>query len=161
MRLSKEKKEAIIAEYNTWFESLYGGTTKEERKELGAVFTPPAITIQMIEKLKNLNGNILDPCCGAGNLLAACIIAGANPECVYGNEYEAKFVEIARARLSKLGVPKHHIHQGDATDAMCLTDFSKDYDKKRVGVLQLQDTYNKCAKKPFKKKDKSQISLFG
>ena len=80
----------------------------------------------MIEKLDNLNGNILDPCMGCGNLLAACIIAGADPNNIYGNEYEEEFLNIAKQRLIPLGVPDWHLHQGDATDKKCL-EFSKDY----------------------------------
>jgi len=129
MKLSEEIKESIKNEYENWFKTQYGTTTKEERKKLGAVFTPPDITIQMIEKLESLNGNILDPCCGAGNLFAACIIAGADPKKVYGNEFEPKFVSVAQNRLAKLGVPKWHIHQGDATNPYCIkkSNFKKDY----------------------------------
>lgn len=115
MKLSKEVKDKIKAEYNEFVDKQYGTTTKEEREKLGANFTPAEITIQMIEKLPNLNGDILDPCCGAGSLLAGCIIAGADPNKVYGNEYEIQFVNLAKRRLGKLGVPEWHIHQGDAT----------------------------------------------
>ena len=91
-----------------WWEYVtyqYSDTTKEERKKLDATFTPPEITIKMIERLNSLSGNILDPCCGSGNLLAACIIACADPNNIYGNEFESKFVDIAKNRLIKLGVP--------------------------------------------------------
>lgn len=115
MKLSKEIKDKIKAEYESWFESQYGNSTQEERDKLGAFYTPPDITIAMIEKLPNLEGDILDPCCGTGNLLAGCIIAGADPNKVYGNEYEIQFVNLAKRRLSKLGVPDWHIHEGDAT----------------------------------------------
>lgn len=129
MILTEEIKQAIKNEYNSWFNNQYGTTTKEEREKLGANFTPPDITIAMIEKLPNLNGNILDPCCGTGNLLAGCILAGADPNNIYGNEYEEQFMLLARQRLSKLGVPEWHIHQGDATieHDIAFKNFEPDY----------------------------------
>lgn len=129
MKLSKEIKEKIKAEYEFWFEYQYGNSTQEERDKLGAFYTPPDITIAMIEKLPNLKGDILDPCCGAGNLLVGCIIAGADPLRVYGNEYEQRFVDIAKQRLIGLGVPECHIHRGDATRKECIvkSSFTKDY----------------------------------
>ena len=132
MKLSEEIKRKIEEEYNTWFEKQYGNTTKEERKKLGAVFTPPKVTIQMLEMLNFLDGNILDPCCGSGNLLVAAIIAGADPNNIYGNEYEEEFLKLAQDRLEKYGVPRWHIHQGDATKAECIRfeSFSPDYKKK-------------------------------
>ena len=120
MKLSEDIKNRIEEEYSSWFENQYGATTKAERKKLGAVFTPPKVTIQMLEMLETLDGNILDPCCGSGNLLAAAIIAGADPNNIYGNEFDERFVELAQDRLEKMGVPRWHIHQGDATKAECI-----------------------------------------
>lgn len=130
MKLTEEVKRKIEEEYDSWFENQYGNTTKEERKKLGAVFTPPKVTIQMLEMLDNLDGNILDPCCGSGNLLAAAIIAGADPNNIYGNEYEEKFLILAQERLGKMGVPKWHLHKGDATKAECIRfdSFKPDYE---------------------------------
>ena len=77
MKLSEEIKLKIIQEYESWFNQQYGNTTKEYRKSLGAVFTPPAVTIKMIERFDSIeNKTILDPTCGTGNLLAACINEG-------------------------------------------------------------------------------------
>lgn len=121
MTLTETQKNNIRNEYKEWFNHAYGDKSLEERKKLGAFFTPPEITIKMIEKFDTLeNKTILDPTCGSGNLLAACIIAGANPKLVYGNEFDPTFVKICQERLGKLGVPYYHIHQGDALKKECL-----------------------------------------
>lgn len=61
------------------------------------------------------DGDIFDPCCGSGNLLAACAIAGAKPTNLYGNEIDPEILKICRSRLKKLDIPESHIKQGDAT----------------------------------------------
>ena len=130
MILSEETKQAIIEEYTNWFNSQYGDKSLEERRELGAFFTPPELTIKMIEKFETIeNKTILDPTCGTGNLLAACVIAGANPKMVYGNEYDAEFTRLCKSRLKKLGVPEKNIHQGDALNGENLkkSNFYKGY----------------------------------
>lgn len=124
MKLTEETKQKIINEYNDWFESQYSNKSMAERKELGAFFTPPDLTIQMIEKFscESLeNQTILDPTLGAGGLIAGCIIAGANPKTCYGNELDSDILTIARKRLSKLGVPVNNLHQGDATETRCIS----------------------------------------
>lgn len=121
MTISEETKQKIKDEYNSFKDIQYAGKTLEERRELDAFFTPPELTIKMIEKFESIeNKTILDPTCGTGNLLAACIIAGANPEMVYGNEFDPSFVKLCQERLGKLGVPYYHIHQGDALKKECL-----------------------------------------
>ena len=137
MILTEDIKNKITKEYEAWEAKQYGNTTKEERKKLSAVFTPPKITIKILEKITEITPEktIFDPCCGSGNLLAAAVIAGANPNNVYGNEYNAEFVEIARERLSKLGVPSDNIQQGDATVASNLTlESFKDLSKHKKPV---------------------------
>lgn len=127
MKLTQETKQKIINEYNDWFESQYGNKSLDERKELGAFFTPPELTIQMIEKLscESLeNQTILDPTLGAGGLIAGCIIAGANPKLCYGNELDSDILTVARKRLGKLGVPDDNLHQGDATENRCTSKSS-------------------------------------
>lgn len=81
----------------------------------------------MLEKLEDLEGSILDPTCGAGNLLAAAIVAGADPKLIYGIELDPDILEIARSRLESLGVPKVNLHQGNALYDECY-EFSEDYD---------------------------------
>lgn len=138
MQLTNETKQAILDEYNNWFESQYGDKSLEERQELGAFFTPPELSIQMIEKFDNLDGTILDPCCGAGGLLARCIIAGANPNNIYGNEYDKDILEVCKWRLIPMGVPEWHLHQGDALEDYCY-DFSEDYVYPRNVQISLWD----------------------
>lgn len=132
MKLSEEIKNKIISEYNNWFEQQYGDKSLEERRELGAFFTPPDLTIKMIESFscESLdNKTILDPTLGAGGLIAGCIIAGADPKLCYGNEIDYGILQIAKNRLSKLGVPDINLHQGDATNdkAIKKSSFNKNY----------------------------------
>ena len=114
MMLTEEQKQAITNEYNKFVEVQYAGKTKKERQELGAFFTPPQLTIRMIEKFTNLEGTILDPTCGAGGLLAAVILAGADPTKCYGIELDPAIANVAKERLGKLGVSSSNIKVGDA-----------------------------------------------
>lgn len=137
MILSEEIKQAITEEYNAFAKYQYAGKTLEERRTKDQFYTPPTLTIAMIEKFdcEDLSDKkILDPTCGSGNLLAACIIAGANPKNVYGNEYDGVIVDACRKRLNSLcdqlgieRVPKKNIHQGNALQKLCLSDFSDNY----------------------------------
>lgn len=131
MKLSEEVKNKIKEEYNNFKDRQYAGKSLEERKKKDQFFTPAVISIQMIEgfdcdSLKDKT--ILDPCCGSGNLLAACIIAGAQPKNIYGNEYDQDMLDLCRQRLDSLCtqlnlplVPKQNLHQGDAIKDDCLT----------------------------------------
>lgn len=135
MIISEETKQKIKDEYNSFKDIQYAGKILEERKELDAFFTPPELTIKMIEKFESIeNKTILDPTCGTGNLLAACIIAGANPEMIYGNEFDPSFVKLCQERLGKLGVPYYHIHQGDALKKECLDieNFKPDWKYRKI-----------------------------
>ena len=116
MTLSDDIKSKIQAEYDSWRDKLWAGKTKEERQKLGQFATPPQLTIKMLEKFDSLDGTVLDPCLGAGNLIAAAIIAGADPSKCYGIELDPVVHKVAQLRLSKLGVPPCNIVQGDALD---------------------------------------------
>ena len=134
MKLNEETKDAIKAEDNSFKESMYANKTLEERKVLDQFFTPSELTIQMIEKFdcESLEGKtILDPTCGSGNLLAACLIAGADADKVFGNDYDDTMVKICRERLKNLceklgkeGFEYYQIHRGNALQKRCITEFS-------------------------------------
>lgn len=142
MKLTDNIKQKIYDEYNHFKDEMYAGKSLEERKQLDQFFTPPEITIPMIEKFdcdtNTLVGKtILDPTSGSGNLLAACLIAGADADKVFGNEYDKQMVLICRERLSNICKQlnktqefKHHqIHQGNALQKLCLTYFEQDYEQ--------------------------------
>ena len=114
MIISNEIKQKIQEEYDNWVNIQYGSKTKEERQKLGQFFTPPELSIQMLEKYEDLSGNILDPTVGCGGLLAAAVIAGANPRNCFGIELDPETAVLCRDRLAKLGVPRTNIQIGDA-----------------------------------------------
>ena len=117
MTLSDDIKAKIQAEYDSWRDKLWAGKTKEERSKLGQFATPPPLTIKMLEKFDSLEGkDILDPALGAGGLIAAAIIAGADPKRCYGIEIDEEVLGVARMRLAKLGVPPCNLILGDALD---------------------------------------------
>lgn len=114
MTLTNETIEKINEEYSQWEKQQYAEFDLEHRQKLGMFYTPPALTVKMLEKFKDMDGTFLDPTCGAGGLIAAAIIAGADPKKCYGIELSDEIVDIARNRLAKLGVPRWNIKQGDA-----------------------------------------------
>ena len=117
MKLTEEQKSDIESEFKQWTETQYAGKDKKERQKLGQFFTPPALTVKMIEKFNSVKDkNILDPTLGAGGLIAACILAGADPKRCYGIEIDPEVLEIAKRRLGKLGVPSCNLILGDALD---------------------------------------------
>ena len=116
MQLSDDIKAKIQAEYDAWKDEQYAGKDKKDRQAKGQFFTPPLLSIKMLEKFDSLDGNILDPTLGAGGLLAAAVIAGADPSKCYGIELDPDILKIAQLRLAKLGVPPWHLKQGDALE---------------------------------------------
>lgn len=117
MELSDDIKAKIQAEYDAWQSKQYAGKDKKARQAKAQFFTPPALTIKMLEKFDSLEDkDILDPALGAGGLIAAAVIAGADPKRCYGIELDPGILEIARLRLAQLGVPSCNIVLGDALD---------------------------------------------
>lgn len=123
MKLSQDIIKKIEAEYNEWCSIQYGGNDEKQRKALGQFYTPPVLTVKMLEKFEDLNGNILDPTIGAGGLIAAAVLGGADPRKCFGIELDPNIIKVTRARLVRLGVPPWNIKQGDA-----LADTSYDFD---------------------------------
>ena len=139
MKLSEEVKNKIIEilDSQEFKSNLYEGLTEDKRKKLNQFCTPGRLCIQMIEKFdcdSLSNKNILDPTCGSGNLLIACLIAGADSDKLFGNEYDSVAVDLCRKRLNrccdilnKPHIKDYQIHQGNALGKWCLTDFSEEY----------------------------------
>nr|DAE47631.1 MAG TPA: Methyltransferase domain family protein [Bacteriophage sp.] len=127
MEVSSKAKAAIKKEFETWRALQYANKTREERKALDQFYTPPELTIKMIEKFENLEGKIIDPTCGCGGLLAGCILAGADPNKCYGIELDPQILKVCRERLSKLGVPKYNLHLGNALNPDCYDHFDEEY----------------------------------
>src|SRR5574344_1788454 len=117
MKLTDDQMKSIEEETLQWKEKLYANKTLEERKSLGQFFTPVEIVIQMLDKFDDFNVTILDPCCGAGILLAAAIKVGFKPENIYGIEIDKDIIEVAKSRLLPFGVPDKNIHLGDALNS--------------------------------------------
>ena len=145
MKLSEEVKSKIIEILDSDYfrNSLYVDANgneldKTKRDKLGQFYTPGKICIKMIEKFKwdtLSDKNILDPTVGSGNLLIACLIAGADSDKIFGNEYDADIIPTCRNRINRacdiLGKPHikdWQIHQGNALQARCLIEFGKEYD---------------------------------
>ena len=116
MKLTDSQINAIKEEYTQWKDKMYADNSLSRRKDFGQFFTPPELSIKMLEKFEDTNGTILDPCCGSGNLLAAAIKTGFDPKNVYGIEIDDSIIRIALDRLIPLGVPDTNIHLGDALD---------------------------------------------
>ena len=170
MKLSKEVKALIRKEYEEFKESMYAKKSLEERQELDQFFTPPEISIKLIEELSDLSGNVLDPTSGSGNLLAAALIAGADSDKVFGNEYDATMVKLCRERLNKvcdlLGKPHiqdWQIHQGNALIPDCLTEFGPEYDNTILKELLKRRNGLKGGwlANPERYKEPEQVDLFG
>ena len=83
----------------------------------------------MLEKFDSLEDkDILDPCLGSGNLIAAAVIAGADPSRCYGIELDPEVLAFAKKRLAKLGVPERNLALGNALD-----EKSYEFDRYRRG----------------------------
>lgn len=117
MQLSDDTKKKIQAEYDAWQSKQYAGKDKKARQDKAQFFTPPALTIKMLEKFDSItNKDILDPALGAGGLISAAIIAGADPKRCYGIELDPEILAIAKKRLIPMGVPEKNLKLGNALD---------------------------------------------
>lgn len=94
------------------FMDKYDQMTPEERKNFGAVWTPPEIISLMMSKASDEEWadptqTMLDPTCGTGNIVVSMLLNklyhGVSPEMavknVYGIELQKKNVEICRDRI--------------------------------------------------------------
>ena len=161
MKLSEEIKLKIKKEFEEFKHKMYDGKTLEERKKLDQFFTPPQVSIPLLENLETVKGiDILDPTSGSGNLLAAALIAGADSDKVFGNEYDATMVKLCRERLNKvcdmLSKPRiqdWQIHQGNALQARCLIEFGEEYDTnynpEYIDDLEYAQSYEHDEEQPF------------
>jgi len=183
MILSNEIKDKIkaILDSDEFMNNLYEGLSEEGREAKGQFYTPADICIKMIEKFSYdtlAEKNIIDPTCGSGNLLIACLIAGADPEALYGNEYDETAVKLCRKRINRaceiLGkepIKYYQIHQGNALQKRCLTDFSdwycRNYNADYIDDLKYAqsnnswDIENEQAKRRNTKIEVQQADLFG
>ena len=151
MMLSEEIKQNIIdiLDSDYFKNSLYVDANgkeldKTKRDKLGQFYTPGDICIKMIEKFSCdtlTDKAIEDPTVGSGNLLIACLIAGADIDKLYGNEYDADIIPTCRNRLREAfkilnsryptseEFKDYQIHQGNALHKFALTYFAEDYDE--------------------------------
>lgn len=140
-------KEILDSEY--FINSLYidangAPLSEDKRTALGQFYTPGEICANMIDKLDCdtlADKTIEDPTCGSGNLLIACLIAGADISRLYGNEYDAEVIPTCRNRIREAfkalkgryptegEFREWQIHQGNAMISDCLTEFGPDYDE--------------------------------
>lgn len=117
MTLSDDIKAKIQAEYDAWQSKQYAGKDKKTRQTKAQFFTPPLLTIKMIEKFDSVKDkDILDPTVGAGGLLVACIFCGADPNRIYGIELDPAILKVCRRRMLQYGVPPWHLKEGNALD---------------------------------------------
>ena len=120
--------QSINEEYEAFAQKQYAGKTLEERQELGQFFTPPELTVKLLEKLDiKEDETLLDPCLGAGGLIAAAIVSGkVKPENCYGIELDQKILDIAKERLGRLGVPEKNLRWGNVLNPDCYENWDKD-----------------------------------
>ena len=164
MTLTAEQKTAIEAEFKQWIDLQYAGKDKKERQKFGQFFTPPPLTIKMLEKFDTVKDkDILDPTAGAGGLLVACIFCGADPNRIYGIELDPAILKVCRRRMLKYGVPPWHLKEGNALDPTSY-EFEKNeqietfavVDKQNDGIL-LSIVNNKKLVKEKKFVDKAKL----
>ena len=163
---------------NNWDSNNYAKNTLKDRKDLGQFFTPSVLCAKMLAKLSKVKeayldeeGNVkeeyktknpvisdeplFDPTAGCGNLLAAGIAIGWNPEWIYANELDPKIYEVLVEGLTKLSVPKDHIRCGDIFE-MTKEHFKlMDEQKPICGVL-----LDEISKEEYEKLNESEKKLY-
>lgn len=157
MKLTDEQKKAIEEEHKQYEALQYAGRSKEERQKLGQFYTPPPLSIKMLEKFDSVKDkDILDPTVGAGGLLVAAILAGADPKRVYGVDLDPINVLLARKRLAKYGVPSKHIKLGNALNSDVFEDFDNYEDdveeKAKEAIAKLKEEDKKATAATQEKK---------
>jgi hypothetical protein len=98
--------------FNDEMMAQYTQMSKEERNAFGAVWTPPEVISQMMEKVSDKvwadpSKTMLDPTCGTGNIVVCMLLNklhhGVSPymavKNLYGIELQQKNVEICRNRI--------------------------------------------------------------
>lgn len=140
MTLNDDIKTKIQTEYDAWQAKQYAGKDKKDRQAKAQFFTPPALTIKMLEKFDTLEGkDILDPALGAGGLIAAAVIAGVDPKRCYGIEIDEEVLGVARRRLAKLGVPPCNLVLGDALDPKSYGEKLQSFGEKPFATIEKID----------------------
>lgn len=116
----------IEEEFAKWESQQYAGNSKEKRTKLAQYFTPAAFAKALIDKLGPLEDkDILDPCLGSGNLIAAAVLSGADPKRCYGIELDEAVLEVAKKRLAELGVPEANLVCGSVLEQ---SSYAKKFD---------------------------------
>lgn len=140
MVVTEKSRKKIEEEYSSWEAVQYSGKDKKERQKLGQFFTPPALSIKMLEKFDSVaDKDILDPTVGAGGLLAAAILAGADPSRCYGIELDETTLKFARKRLARLGVPPGNLVLGDALDPKSYEEKIRPFTLKKYAIACKDD----------------------
>lgn len=109
MKLLKEQIDKMQEYYDMYKNNLYAGNSDEKRSALGQFYTPAELGSRMLEKYDcNLSEfrekTILDPTMGSGLLLLYSLIAGADPERVFGIELDTSVLELGQDRLCNIGI---------------------------------------------------------
>ena len=118
---------------------------KSSKQEQGSFYTPEKLAKKMAKMLKWKSGNILDPCCGKGNLFVACLEIyedkGLTNDLLYGVDIDPEAIKFCIEKF-----PGGHFQVGN-----CLTDdITADEFWQKDPFEILDDYYKKIGGKPFK-----------
>jgi type I restriction-modification system DNA methylase subunit len=93
--------------------------TKDKRQKLGSFYTPKSIVKMMVEKFKHETcNNVLDPCCGYGNLLIGMLayFPDLQEEQVYGVDIDPEAIRRAKEILPNANYQVGNVLEDDLTD---------------------------------------------